>query len=109
MAIVKVNGRVFHSKNGATFEAGGDKKTTQTSDVGVAGYSREKVPSKVECSILLTSTYRKSDFEFDDAMVEFICDSGQTYVIPSAWSLEPFNVGPEVKLTIEGQPAEEMV
>lgn len=109
-ATIKVNGKTFQSMPGATLDVGGEKKTTVTTDVGVAGFQTEIIPSKIECQCTFDASSRKADFDFEDATIEFKCDSGQTYVITSGWSLDPMQLGKDgVKLTIEGVPAEEML
>lgn len=109
-AIIKINGKIVKSMPGATIDVGGYARTTQTGDNGVHGFTREYKPAKIECQCAFGAQDRIADFDFDEATIEFICDSGQTYVVTDGWTTETPQLGKEgIKLTIEGPPAEEML
>jgi hypothetical protein len=51
-----------------------------------------------------------SDYNFDDAVVTFDCDSGQTYVVRNAGTVGEQSLATEgIKITIEGPESEEIL
>ena len=110
-ATLKVNGKALRSKAGASLDIGGVARNTQSWSGG-RGFTEEDVPSKLEAEFVFGEGDTIADFEAVDAVAEFKCDTGQTYVIPRCWrTTTPVltDGGGGVKLTLEGDPAEEML
>jgi hypothetical protein len=105
-ATITVNGRVFMTNNGATFDPGGYTKTSVSTDQGVAGFSRAARPAKIVCKVPLRSGDSLADFDFDDGTVTFEADSGQKWLVSPAWTTgEPQLSNDGYDLNIEGPAA----
>lgn len=108
-ARIRANGQELTTEPKATLELGGIARDSVEAD-GRAGYFTEKtVPSKLECSVIVTPGLSISALNFDDATVTFEGDTGQTFVIGHAYSSEPPSINDgKAKLVIMGPPAEEV-
>ncbi len=106
---LKINGREWQVKKGTSFDPGGFKNNPEMHSGGLAGYSREPVPSSIEATILFGQGDRGSDLQFTNATVTLETDSGQAWVINGAFTTEtPKITETEAKITINGPTAEEI-
>ena len=110
---VSWNGVKFPCEKGATFRQGGliNKSVTAGSQVF---YSREMMPSKVQCSTpYLSSTSIGAILAPATAELQFETDTGQTYVIAGAYIVDQIEItggeGGRLTLTWEGGEAEELL
>lgn len=96
---------------GSTLDKGGIKRTSVVTANGVAGYSEEIVPSKVECSLPMSADVSlKTLHDSADVAITFKTDIGKQYTIGKAWLTDPPTLSDQdgnVKLMFEGEPAEE--
>jgi len=108
---VKVNGTELDLLKGATFQPGGVKRDTVPDTNRPGRYTETPMGSKLECEVNFGSGDRLSDLDFTDATVEVKTDTGQTYVIRSAYRAgDPVSLEEgKAKLTVEGPEAEELV
>mgnify|MGYP001562650168 CR=1 FL=1 len=109
-AIVKIDGKVFHSEKGSSLYMGGEKRTPKTSESGKIFYTGEIEPAKIEASFIMHGGMSLKDFDFTDALVEFGSDTGKTYIVRNGFSEGPADLQGEgtVKVTIYGESAEEI-
>lgn len=112
-AKIKVDGALLLSHQGAQLALGGVNRVTRVGNT-VHGFSEQMTQSRLECRVSLTGRTQLTQIQrADDVTVTFECDTGQTYVLRSAWLAEQPTVtdGPDsaVQLIFEGPPAEEMV
>ena len=108
---IKVDGREIAVFAGSTLDPGGTKRTTQNGSTQVLGFTEEVMNSKIECDAKFGVGDSIANLDFANVTVQFVTDTGQTYVIPSAWRTDPpgLSEGGKAKIVIEGDPAEEMV
>lgn len=109
-AVITVSGVELLSRPGASIDVGGPKRTPITLDNGATGFSEEPMPSVVECEVVMdkeTSLVAMRDW--DDVTIGFACDTGQRYVIPNAFSLNPPKAtakdGGAIPMIFNGPPA----
>jgi hypothetical protein len=108
---IKIAGVVVGNFPGATFDTGGDARDTQVGSTRVLGYTEKLAQSKLEFEAEFGVGDSVETFNFAGQMVEVQTDTGQNYVIPNAWSTTTpsLSEGGKTKITIEGEPAEEMI
>ena len=112
-AYIKVDGALLRTNTGAKIDLGGAIRAAVVGNA-VHGYSEAVKQSSVECEISLAAgDSLESIRNIKDATITFEADTGQVYVVRSAWLTEPPVVsegdGGKIALKFEGQPAEESV
>jgi len=110
-ATIKVNGVIVANFPGATLDTGGTARETQVGSNAVLGFTEKIMQSKLEFDAAFGTGDSVEDFDVAGAIIEFQADTGQNYVIPSGWRTITPNLseGGKNKVTIEGEPAEEML
>lgn len=108
---VKANGALLESKEGASIDIGGFERTPAKANGRVVGFHEKPREASVEATILHRG---ETDLialrDFVDGDVEFITDTGVTYVINGAWVAEPPKLTGgegEVSVKFQGPPAEQ--
>jgi len=109
-AFIKVNGQLLESLPGATLDVGGFKRDPVVGNE-VHGYTETRVPSMVECEVSVDKQSRPSDWaKWSDVSITFECDTGQVFVVRSAFLTEPPKLtageGGKVPLKFSGPPAD---
>jgi len=101
---------VLRSKQGATLDFGGDKRTGQTDDQGVAGYSVEPgIPSIDATFTQKGGVSLKSIAAINNEDISFETDVGSHHVLRGAWCSEPPTlVAGEIKAKFEGISCDEV-
>lgn len=85
IAKVTINGSVINSQPGATIDPGGVTRSTVTTDQE-SGHTEALRPAKVNCKIMLQSGVSLVDLnDISGATIQFIADTGQSYVLSNAW------------------------
>ena len=111
-ADVVVNGVTLLSGQDATLDTGGVKRTPVIGNK-VHGYREEVVPATVEVSVSIDASYSADTLNnVTDATVNFVADTGQTWMVAHAWNSDPAKITAKdgtAKHTFTGQPAEEIV
>ncbi|MDO8776610.1 MAG: phage tail tube protein [Burkholderiaceae bacterium] len=95
--MAQVSGRVFislggqriRSKEGASLETGGVKRTASKSDAGVDGFTEEVVEPKVECKINHTAKTKLADLHAFKGTMTFETDTGRVFTLIDSWSANP--------------------
>ncbi len=108
---IRVDGLVFDTEGKSTLELGGIARESVTGDFKAGYFSESTVPSKIECSVLVTAGVSLDALNrIDDATVTFEGDTGQTWVISHAYSSEVISMSEgKAKLVLMGPPAEELL
>jgi hypothetical protein len=91
-AIIRADGLVLRTENGATLSAGGINRASERHG-GKTYYKEDEVAPSLECNVL-------HDADTDiialsgivNATVEFECDTGQIYILRGAFTAEPVAV-----------------
>lgn len=84
-ATITVNGQVIDTEAGAQFDPGSVTRTSETSDQR-SGYSEALRPAKLMCKVKVTRGVSLKDLsDISGATVQFIADTGQSYVMANAW------------------------
>jgi len=112
-AWIKVDGAALESMPGAKIDIGGTERTAVIGGNAVLGFSGKPKQSIVECEIAVGKGTSLAAFrDMTDVTITFECDTGQTYVVRSAWQCNTPTAtdgdGGKVPLKFEGPPAEEM-
>jgi hypothetical protein len=109
-ATIKVGGIVVANFPGATLDTGGIGRDTQVGSNTVLGFTEKLAQSKLEFDAAFGVGDSIETLDIAGSIVEFQTDTGQNYVIPNAWRTTTPNLaeGGKNKVTIEGEPAEEM-
>lgn len=112
-ATIRINGRVFESRDQAELMVGGLKNNADM--IGDKHfYSQTKIASNVKCTVPFTSeTELKTLQEMTEAEVIFESDTGKSWIIRDAVQVAELNLqGGEgngtVDLEFSGSPAEEV-
>lgn len=105
---VKFDGESIRSKPGASLQIGGVQRDGEMSDQGKFFYSERDVPSEVKCTLIhVADTDLDAIRRFRDGVVTFECDTGITYTVPNAATMELGELANgEVEVTFMGDPAE---
>lgn len=103
----------FPCEKGASFRQGGLINKSVTAGAQVSR-SQEMMPSKVQCSTpFMTGMSIEAILATPEGELQFQCDTGQTFVIASAFLVDQVEVsggeGGKLTLTWEGGKAEELV
>lgn len=98
---------------GAQLDLGGVERTPVVGDNRVLGFTEQPKPSTLTCEISLGEGVSLEELrKMTDATITYECDSGQTYVVRSAFVTKTLSVtsGDQGKVALEfsGMPAEEM-
>lgn len=108
-ATITYNGKRLRSKEGATLNLGGTSRTAEPLDTGEVGYYETTVAPELSCTVPLTADLAVQELrDMTDANVVFESDTGKSWVIREAFTLNTVSVGRDVTLTFSGQPAEEL-
>ena len=107
---IKVDGRVYETEGKSSLVMGGTVREHQEADFEAGHFSEKTAPSKLECSVLITSGVSLAELQaIEDATVTLEADTGQTYVIRHAYVADEVSAGEgKAKLVFQGPPAEEM-
>lgn len=91
-ATVALNGQVFNSKNGASLDVGGVTRETETTD-RQSDYVESIRPAVVKCQIPLNRGVSVAALnDVTRATVQFIADTGQSYILTNAWRVSALEV-----------------
>lgn len=108
-ATLTYNGKRLRSKEGATLNLGGTSRTAEPLDDGSVGYYETTVAPELSCTVPLTQDLAVQELrDLTDATVVFESDTGLSWVIREAFSVDAISVGRDVQLKFSGQPAEQM-
>jgi len=110
-AFIKANGQLLETMPGAKLDLGGAVRTPVVGSSSVHGFAEQVRPAKLECEISVGKDTKLLDHaKWTDLSVTFECDTGQVFVIRSAFSSEPPVItegeGGKVPVVFFGQPAE---
>lgn len=105
---IKLDGRLIRSKEGATIQIGGVRRTTSTDDQGRTYYQEKVYPAQVKATLIHTSD---TDLEAlrngVGLVISFETDVGPNYMVRNAHFEEPGELSNgEVQITFGGDPAE---
>lgn len=92
-ATITINGARINSKPGASIDPGGVTRTSETTD-HQTDYSESLRPAMVKCSIPLNTGVSLADLNGFQGTVQFICDSGQTYILANAFRVGELSASP---------------
>lgn len=112
-ATVSVNGQQLLVAESSKLNLGGVKRATVKGN-GVYGYAEETMEATVECEVYVDSTLNLDLLNnMADGTVQFSCDTGQVYVLPHAWMVDPVeasaaNNGGKVKVKFAAAQAEQV-
>lgn len=111
-ALIKNNGALLRSQNGAKLMFGNDERTTVKGDNGVHGFTSQTGEPKIECTVSHASDISLQELaNITDASITFETDTGKTYILRNAWlanSLElTANENGELPLVFSGMSCEE--
>lgn len=109
-ATIKRDGVSFVTANGATLMFGGRPREAVSDDQGRIHYREgETTPGGVRCTVLVDADFRQANVNGADLTVEFVADTGQTYVINEAFLVTPIELSNgQVEVEYQGQPAVEV-
>lgn len=102
-----VDGKLLRSKPGAKLKVGGKKREMVTGH-SVYGYTEEVVASELDATISHMSDTDVVEMSgLTDQTLRFETDSGQTYTVTNAVTMEPCELssGGDMTLKMSGQPA----
>ncbi|SED37020.1 phage tail tube protein [Pseudomonas anguilliseptica] len=105
-ATISYNGKRLRSKQGASLNLGGTGRTPEPLDDGSVGYVEATVAPELTCAIPLTQDLAVEELQnLVDANIVFESDTGKSWVIREAFTVDTLSVGTEVSLKFSGQPA----
>lgn len=108
-ATITYNGKRLRSKPGATLNLGGTSRTPEPLDDGTVGYAEATAAPELTCAVPLTADLSVQELrDLTDANVVFESDTGKSWVIRDAFTVDTVSVGADVTLKFSGQPAEEL-
>lgn len=105
-ATISYDGKRLQPKPGATLNLGGVARTPDPLDDGTVGFTEATAAPELSCTVPL-----KSDLDVEGlrnmtgANVVFESDTGKSWVIRDAFTVDAISVGADVALKISGQPA----
>jgi hypothetical protein len=108
-ARVKIDGDLIETGGDVSLDLGGVKRDNVDGDYQAGAYRESQVPSKLEFSQLVKAGTFLESFSGATVTVEF--DTGQSYVIRNAWSMDPATITAsdgKAKRTMSGPPAEQV-
>lgn len=104
---IYVNGKLYRSKEGAKLKTGG-KKREAVSGHAVYGFSETVEPSELDATLAhMADTDVIEINDMTDATLRFETDTGQTLMVPNAFTAEPCELssGGDLSLKMMGEPA----
>lgn len=105
-ATITYNGMRLASKPGATLNLGGTSRTPEPLDDGTVGYAESTAAPELSCTVPLTAGLAVEDLRnLVDANVVFESDTGLSWVVREAFTVDTVSVGADVALKFSGQPA----
>lgn len=105
-ATVSYNGKRLRSKPGATLNLGGTSRTPEPLDDGTVGYAEATAAPELSCTVPLTQDLGVEELrDLTGANVVFESDTGASWVIRDAFTVDTVSVGADVTLKFSGQPA----
>lgn len=105
-ATISYNGKRLRTKNGASLNLGGTGRTPDPLDDGSVGFIEATVAPELSCTVPLTQDLAVEELQnLVDANVVFESDTGKSWVIRDAFTVDTVSVGADVALKISGQPA----
>lgn len=109
-ATIKKDGVSLVTANGATIMFGGRPRESVSDDQGGIHYREgDTTPGGVRCTVLVTEDFRQANVEGTGLTVEFVADTGQTYIINDAFLSTPLEMSNgQVEVEYMGQPAVEV-
>lgn len=107
--IIRMDGVSLRSKDKATLMIGGQERTTQYADHGVAGFTEKPVAAKITCTTIHDSTVDLIKIgNATNVSLEFETDSGVAYLVSNAHCCKPPELSGgdgDVSLEFEGNAA----
>lgn len=105
-ATISYNGQRLQSKPGATLNLGGTGRTPDPLDDGSVGYTEATVAPELNCVVPLKQGLAVEDLRnLVGANIVFESDTGLSWVVADAFSMDTITVGAEVALKFSGKPA----
>jgi hypothetical protein len=87
---ITLNGQRIQSKDGASLDMGGLKRTPVIADGGIVGYSEELTAPEVNCKVAHIATTSLKEFQdFKDGSLMFETDTGSVFSLSEAWNADP--------------------
>jgi hypothetical protein len=109
-ATITAGGLTLETESGSTCQPGGRKRTTVTSDQGVAGHTDEVSPARVECSIIHKAGMSIAAIEaMEDVTVSFVTDTNVVFTGTHMWCLGELKMSKgRISAVFEGPPMTEL-
>lgn len=105
-ATVSYNGKRLRSKPGATLNLGGTSRAPEPLDDGTVGFAESTAAPELSCTVPLTADLSVQELrDLSGANVVFESDTGVSWVIRDAFTVDTVSVGADVTLKFSGQPA----
>ena len=105
-ATISYNGKRLRTKPGATLNLGGISRTPDPLDDGSVGFMEATAAPELSCTVPLTQDLGVEELRnLTDANVVFESDTGQSWVIRDAFTVDTVSIGADVALKLSGQPA----
>lgn len=107
---IRVDGVRYSTDGTSTLDIGGKMREAVEADNEAGFYSQKTKPARVEFSILVNGDISLVTLgAWCDAQVTFEADSGQTYIITPAYTVDTISVSDgKAKVIMEGPPAQEI-
>lgn len=107
--IITVDGLYLQTEGKGSIEVGGTARSGIEGDNRAGMFNEKTVPSKVECSVLMTGDVSLVALQaIDNATLVHECDTGQTYIVRNAYVVDAVSASDgKAKVTFQGPPAEE--
>ncbi len=107
IVIIKANGVTYRTMSGAKLNPGGKNRKVSKGNA-VFGYYEEVQESEVTCELAHQAGDDLTAYNLlTSVTLEFVCDTGQDYLITGAWVAEPavLSAPEKVSLKFNGPPA----
>lgn len=105
-ATISFNGKRLRSKPGATLNLGGTSRAPEPLDDGTVGFAESTAAPELSCTVPLTADLSVQELrDLSGANVVFESDTGVSWVIRDAFTVDTVSVGADVALKFSGQPA----
>lgn len=104
--VVKVNGSTYKSLPGAAMQPGGVRRTHEMTSDGKSVYTESDFPGEVRATFPHVNGLGLIDLQnVAEGTVEYVCDTGEVYVLPSASYAEAGDLeNGNVQITWRGDP-----
>lgn len=111
--LLKVNGRLLKSKPGASIDLGGDVRNPVVGSSSLLGHTVSYKEATIDATLVLGAGDSLEDIRnLVDGTGEFICDTGQTYMVREVTNADTLKVtegeGGNIPVKLFGHAAEEM-